>query len=164
MADLMACGTDQLRKPEETPDEFLEADIKKQARRLKIDRIARQQDAAENWRPPAPELSTSLTAALAKPREAIRHRVSRLIGLNHNTSLTGQYRPARGPSTGLAKSLADGNPLLGALPVQPAVRRVGFWNCEMDEDDFLDCIQTVGIMNTDKIELVHLRGRSRCAC
>jgi len=86
-------------------------------------------------------LSTSLTAALAKPREAVRHRVSRLIGLKHNTSLTGQYKT--GKTTfycGLEKSLADGNPLLGALPVQPAVRRVGFWNCEMDEDDFLDYI------------------------
>jgi hypothetical protein len=29
----------------------------------------------------------------------------------------------------------------------------------MDEDDFLDYIQTVGIMNTDKIELLHLRGQ-----
>ena len=67
--------------------------------------------------------------------------MSRLIGLKHNTSLTGQYKT--GKTTfycGLEKSLADGNPLLGALPVQPAVRRVGFWNCEMDEDDFLDCI------------------------
>jgi hypothetical protein len=160
VADLMACGTDQLRKPEATPDEFLEADIKKAARRIKINRMARQQDAAENWRPPPPELSTSLTAALAKPREAIRHRVSRLIGLKHNASLTGQYKT--GKTTfycGLARSLVDGSDFLGVLPVQPAVRRVGFWNCEMDEDDFLDYIQTVGIMNTDKIELLHLRGQ-----
>lgn len=160
VADLMACGTDQLRKPEETPDEFLEAEIKKAARGIKINRMARQQDAAESWRPPPPELSTSLTAALAKPREAIRHRVSRLIGLKHNASLTGQYKT--GKTTfycGLAKSLADGSDFLGVLPVQSAVRRVGFWNCEMDEDDFLDYIQTVGIMNTDKIELLHLRGQ-----
>jgi AAA domain len=60
---------------------------------------------------------------------------------------------------GLARSLADGSDFLGTLPVQPAVRRVGFWNCEMDEDDFLDYIQTVGIMNTDKIELLHLQGQ-----
>ena len=45
------------------------------------------------------------------------------------------------------------------LPVQPAVRRIGFWNCEMDEDDFLDYIRSVGIVNTDKIELLHLRGQ-----
>jgi hypothetical protein len=45
------------------------------------------------------------------------------------------------------------------LPVQPAVRRIGFWNCEMDEDDFLDYIRSVGIQNTDKIELLHLRGQ-----
>jgi len=92
VADLMACGTDQLRQDDETPDEFLEAEIKKAVRRLKINRMARQQDAADNWRPPPPELSTSLTAALAKPREAITHRVSRLIGLKHNASLTGQYK------------------------------------------------------------------------
>jgi hypothetical protein len=29
----------------------------------------------------------------------------------------------------------------------------------MDEDDFLDYIQTVGIMKTEKIELIHLRGQ-----
>lgn len=161
VAGLMACGTDQLREVDETPSaEDLRAEIEKQARRLKINRMARQLDAAENWRPPPAELSTSLTVALAKPREAIRHRVSRLIGLKHNASLTGQYKT--GKTTfycGLARSLADGSDFLGTLPVQPAVRRVGFWNCEMDEDDFLDYIQTVGIMNTDKIELLHLRGQ-----
>ena len=161
VADLMACRTDQLREVDETPSaDDLEAEIKRQARRIKINRMARQLDAAENWRPPPPELSTSLTAALAKPREAIRHRVSRLIGLKHNASLTGQYKT--GKTTFyccLARSLADGSDFLGTLPVQPAVRRVGFWNCEMDEDDFLDYIQTVGIMNTNKIELLHLRGQ-----
>jgi len=47
VADLMACGTDQLRQVDETPDEFLEAEIKKAVRRLKINRMARQQDAAD---------------------------------------------------------------------------------------------------------------------
>jgi hypothetical protein len=67
----MAGGTDQLHKPDETPteDEFLAAEIKKAARRLKINRMARQLDAAESWRPPPPELSTSLTAALANPEK-----------------------------------------------------------------------------------------------
>jgi hypothetical protein len=32
------------------------------------------------------------TPEVAKPREAVRHRVSRLIGLKHNASLTGQYK------------------------------------------------------------------------
>jgi hypothetical protein len=141
-------------------EQDLEAEIEEQARRIKINRLARQQDAAENWRPPPAELSMSLTTALAKPRQEIRHRVARLIGLKHNASLTGQYKT--GKTTfycGLARSLADGNDFLGVLPVQPAVRRVGFWNCEMDEDDFLDYIRSVGILNTNKIELLHLRGQ-----
>jgi hypothetical protein len=67
--------------------------------------------------------------------------------------------PLLEPLADVARSLADGSDFLGTLPVQPAVRRVGFWNSEMDEDDFLDYIQTVGIMNTEKIELIHLRGQ-----
>jgi hypothetical protein len=37
-----------------TTDE-LGAELEKAARRIKINRMARQQDAAENWRPPPPE-------------------------------------------------------------------------------------------------------------
>jgi hypothetical protein len=65
----------------------------------------------------------------------------------------------RCPYCGLARSLADGCDFLGVLPVQPAVRRIAFWNCEIDEDDFLDYIRSVRIQNTDKIELLHLRGQ-----
>src|SRR6476660_6350855 len=36
-------------------EQDLEAEIETQARRIKINRMARQQDAAENWRPPPPE-------------------------------------------------------------------------------------------------------------
>jgi hypothetical protein len=63
-----------------------------------------------------------------------------------------------GLSCDLAGALADGRPFLGSLAVEMPQGRIGFWNGEMDRDDFLDYTRPIGIQNPSKIETLHLRG------
>jgi hypothetical protein len=58
----------------------------------------------------------------------------------------------------LAGALADGRPFLGSLAVEMPQGRIGFWNGELDRDDFLDYTRPIGIQNPSKIETLHLRG------
>jgi RecA-family ATPase len=83
-------------------------------------------------------VSSSLLNDLAREREMVRYRIESLIGIRHNASLTGMYKTGKtGLACDLATALADGRPFLGSLAVEMPQGRIGFWNGEMDRDDFL---------------------------
>jgi hypothetical protein len=127
--------------------------------RLKGSEIAKRQLATEGWRNPPTEISSSLLDDLARPREVAPYRVQSLLGINHNASLTAQYKTGKtNLLCDLAGCLADGRPFLGQLAVKGPHGRIGFWNDEMDRDDFLDYFRPIGVIDQAKIVTAHLRG------
>jgi len=142
-----------------TPERLEDQQVAERVRLLRIDQRARQLLAADGWRYPPPEVSSSLLNDLAREREMVRYRIESLIGIRHNASLTGMYKTGKtGLACDLATALADGRPFLGSLAVEMPQGRIGFWNGEMDRDDFLDYTRPFGIQNPNKIETLHLRG------
>jgi hypothetical protein len=127
--------------------------------RLKGSEIAKRQLAIEGWRTPPAQISSLLLDDLARTREVAPYRVESLLGINHNASLTAQYKTGKtNLLCDLAGCLADGRPFLGQLAVRAPYGRIGVWNDEMDRDDFLDYVRPIGVIYQARIVTAHLRG------
>jgi hypothetical protein len=127
--------------------------------RLKGSEIAKRRLAIEGWRTPPAQISSLLFDDLARPREVAPYRVESLLGINHNASLTAQYKTGKtNLLCDLAGCLADGRPFLGQLAVRAPYGRIGVWNDEMDRDDFLDYVRPIGVIYQARIVTAHLRG------
>ena len=131
---------------------------------------ARRWMASRGWQPP--DGTAPLAAELSQPRRTLAHRIDGLAGWNHNVLIAGERKV--GKST-LLFNLAGGLSLAGCAPdgtawtpgcfLGPWTRcflggNVGYWNAEMDKDDFLDEFRKLPERAFDpaRIRPLHFRG------
>ncbi len=155
---------------EPTPDDVVEALIEADRRRAQLrqeaehqlfkreakrlaDALERQDERKPVWR--------SLTEQLRQPLNEIVYSVDQLLPLGGNALFAGRYKAGKTTFNGqLLKAWADGTPFLGQFEVHPDPERpnVTIFNYEMSEDQMQRWLARVGIVNTDRVNVVHLRG------
>ena len=102
---------------------------------------------------------TLTEAALARQPNVIE-RITMLHRVGYNTTITGPYKVGKTTFSGnLVRSLVDGDTFLDRFAVVPPTGRVGFLNYELDEQDFLEWLDAIGIRKTDQVAPLNLRGR-----
>ena len=121
--------------------------------------IVRREQAAQGLTLPPERDSYTVECYLADPRPPRVMRIAGLQGEKHFTVLAAQFKTGKTTLTAnLACSLADDKPFLENFNVTPAPGRVGFFNGEMDEEDFLEYLMAAGLKNTDGVAIWNLRG------
>lgn len=158
-------GPDEL-----TPDERVEALIEADAHRRKViegaeyelfkreirrvaDAMERKDDRKPVWR--------TLTEQLQQPLQEQLYAIDQLLPLGGNALFAGRYKAGKTTINGqLLKAWADRVQFLGQFDVHPDDERpnVTIFNYEMSEDQFQRWLAKVGIINTDRVNVVHLRG------
>lgn len=140
-----------------------EGELAREVARLHLKADARDQFAAErharNWS--APPDHGNLSAELKIPDEDTAWRFSNLLGVGHNAVLVAGRKVGKTTVVNnLIRSYADGDPFLGRFDVTDADAGIAVFNYEVDERQYRRWIRDVGIANTDRVFMLHLRGRS----
>lgn len=105
-----------------------------------------------------PPYRDTLTAELAEPRLPTRFAVQDLLPMGGNALLTAQYKAGKTTLvTELARCWVDRDPFLGRFDIH-ADRRVALFNYELSQNQYNEWLEQSGIVNTDAISVLHLRG------
>lgn len=86
------------------------------------------------------------------------YRIANLHAVGNFTTITASYKA--GKSTlmiNLVHSLLDNVPFLGQDVLRPE-GNIGYWNLEVEKNQFLKWIKDTGLKNDDKLKALHLRG------
>lgn len=145
-----------------TPDEWA-ASLAEETARLRLRAEAAEIHAAEQharlWTPPASH--GPLAAELALPDEVTPWRLRGLLGVGHNALLVAGRKAGKTTMiNNLARSAVDGDPFLGRFDVTPTERAVAIFNYEVDGPQYRRWLRETGIVNVDRVHVLHVRGRS----
>lgn len=141
------------------PWEFEKA-VDAEVRRIRVREAAHALVAAEHARdqPPLPAVRP-LRGFLAEPDPPVAYRVHGAWPAGGRIVFSAQNKAGKTTVVGnLLRSLADGEPLLGAWPTVPAGRVVLLDN-ELDERMLRRWLRDHAIANTDAVDVVPMRGR-----
>lgn len=97
------------------------------------------------------------------PDEEQLYSIDRLLPLGGNALFAGRYKAGKTTFNGqLLKAWADGAEFLGEFQCYPSddAPVVTIFNYEMSEGQFRRWLRRVGIINQDRVNVVHLRGLS----
>lgn len=134
-------------------------EVSLETHRLKVREAAKERHAADKAGVVELPVLTRLDAFLAIPDEDVTHRVAGLWPTGGRVVLSAQHKAGKTTLSGnLLRSLADGEPFLGAFDVMPAARVVLVDN-ELDPRMLRRWLRDQGIENTATVELIPLRGR-----
>jgi AAA domain len=101
-----------------------------------------------------------LTDLLGEPDTDAQYRIDRLAPAQGRVLLSAQYKAGKSTLVGnLLRSLADGNAFLGRFPVITQAQRVVLLDNELSENTMRRWLRDQGIANTDRVDVVTLRGR-----
>lgn len=128
---------------------------KREARRL-ADAMERKDVRQPEW--------LSLTEQLERPQEEQVYSIDRILPLGGNALFAGRYKSGKTTFNGqLIKAWADGDLFLGQFRCYPDPERpvVTIFNYEMSEGQFHRWLRKVKIVNTDNVQVVHMRGMSQ---
>lgn len=107
--------------------------------------------------PPTP---VTLTDLLARHLDPIRYRVSGLWPIGGRIVLAAPAKAGKSTAVmNLVHALADGLDFLGAYPVHPPAGRIIVIDNELDDRQIQENYAAQGILNTDKITVIPLRGK-----
>lgn len=136
-----------------------EQDVAKQRYRTKVLTRARLEDSALTFTEPPEDTGGTLDALLKKEFVARPFYIDKLLMERHIITITGQAKSGKTTLTGnVVKSLVDGNEFLNQFAVNKISGRVGMWNCEMDEQDYITYLAAMNIQNTGAVAIKNLRG------
>lgn len=140
-------------------DEF-EADVEYHLNALRAKDEAKrrydEQSRAEVGLPPV----RNLTDLLAEPDTEIVYRIDRLAPKGGRVMMAGQAKSGKTHVGGnLVRSLVDGHPLLGRFTVNEPAQRVVVIDTELSENMVRRWLRDQGIVNTDRVDVIALRGR-----
>lgn len=125
---------------------------REEAKRL----YATERAAAEFRIPPS---VLTLREQLLQPREATRYAIESLLPVHGNALLTAQYKTGKTTFiTALLKAYADSELFLGRFAVHPKPGRIAVWNYELSQAQYDEWLEQAGIVNTDAVSVLHLRG------
>lgn len=120
-------------------------------------RLLTAERAALEFREP-PSVPT-LTEELQRPDEPVRYAVAGLLPEGGNALLTAQYKTGKTTTVNdLIRAFADSEPFLGHFEVTPRQGRIAVFNYELSEQQYRAWLREVGIVNTDAVSVLHLRG------
>lgn len=106
-----------------------------------------------------PSYTRSLTEELALPDEPASYAVDELLPAGGNALLAAGFKAGKTTLlTNLVRAYADGVPFLGRYPVTPGVGRIAVFNYELSPGQYRRWLRETGIVNTDRIAVLHLRG------
>lgn len=101
-----------------------------------------------------------LTDLLGEPDADAQYRIDRLAPAQGRVLLSAQYKAGKSTVVGnLLRSLADGDPFLGRFPVTTQSQRVVLIDNELSENTMRRWLRDQGIITTDRVDVVALRGR-----
>lgn len=107
------------------------------------------------------EFVNNLREELLLPEEEIDWVIPHLIPSGANITITAQYKAGKTTLVNnLAKSLADNTKFLNYFNPPNHDGRIVIFNYEVSENQYRRWMKDVAIENSDKITLVHLRGKS----
>lgn len=140
---------------------LFQAAVMRESHRLRVLAAAREQLAneehAKHWKPPAS--FGSLTEELSRPDEAAEWRIKGLLGVGHNAIVVAKRKAGKTTLIGnLVRSLVDCESFLGRFDVTPGTGAVAIFNYEVDERQYRRWLRETGIINTDQVHVLHLRG------
>lgn len=144
--------------PEMTDHQAVEQEAKRLRARHEAQRIVAQETAGAGWTPPIIGRD-SLSDQLKAKRETPRYHIDGLLGWHHNVDVAAPFKTGK-TTFGLngVRSLVDEVPFLDRPARLPDGMRVGWWNGEMERDDFLDYARPLKIKHPELVEPLHLRG------
>lgn len=155
-----------------TPDDYIEQLIEEDAYKRRLQEAAeyelfkreyrRLADAMEHADDRKPEW-VSLSQELLIPDDEERYSIDKLLPLGGNALFAGQYKAGKTTFNGqLIKAWADGVPFLGEFACTPDPERpnVTLFNYEMSRGQMRHWLRGVGVTNTDRVNVVNLRGMS----
>lgn len=106
-----------------------------------------------------PEIHDNLTIELQQPDEEAKYLINELFPTGGNITLTAEYKSGKTTLiNNVVKSLVDDHPFLGKYGVNDHDRNVVIFNYEVEPRQYRQWMREVGIINTDRVKLVHLRG------
>lgn len=137
-------------------------EVAAEVRRQRIQKEARKQvtslEFAATWEEP-PSLM-SLTEELLLPDDPVRYRIESLLTSDGNAVLAAGFKAGKTTlCNNLLRSLADGGKFLNRFEVQIPEGRIASFNYEVAEGQYRNWLRKVGIIDTDRVCLLNLRGR-----
>lgn len=146
----------------DSPPEVHAAKVLAELERLRVRAEAAQWHAAEQhsalWTPPT-DLGV-LTKELMLPDAGPEWRIRGLLGAGHNAILVAGRKAGKTTMINeLTRSLVDGDPFLGKFEVEGPSPKVAIFNYEVDERQYRRWLRKHGIVNTDNVYVLHLRGK-----
>lgn len=153
-------GSESYRLGRTLPDPVVEEHKGRLRALRRAHRELEHEELAASWTPP-PSGRSSLADDFAAERPPRVYAVDSLLGDGHNAALTAQFKTGKTTFLGnLTQAFADGTPFLGQFPVRQLAGRVGIWNYEMEEDDFIDYLRGLGIAHPERVATRHIKGYS----
>jgi len=102
----------------------------------------------------------NLTDLLAEPDTETAYRIENLAPAGGRVMLTAQAKMGKTHLVGnLVRSLVDGHPFLGRFGINGQARRVVVIDTELSENMLRRWLREQGIVNTDRVDVIALRGR-----
>ena len=139
-------------------DYLTQQEIKLARAKRTAKKLLDQEEAAQNYHEPV--FVRTLTDELKLPVEDVKWTIKDVFPTGANVTLTAQYKAGKTTLiNSLARSLADGTQFLNYFAQPEHKGRVVIFNYEVSENQYRRWMNDVSIENSDKITLVHLRGK-----
>lgn len=144
------------RLPKKTHEKYIDEVARREARHR-----ADAEEAAKQWS--GLGSSAKLNVSMDNLPPTVDWLIPGMLGSHHNFLLIGKFKS--GKTTLLAsllRSLLDGYKFLDHFDVSDtaADKRIGIWNGEMDDDEFISYMKNADIRNGHMAEVMHLRGKN----
>lgn len=116
---------------------------------------------AGQWVVPPDDVSYTMDVGFTKQFEPRPSYIAGLLYERNIVTITGAPKIGKTTLTGnIVRCLVDEVPFLGEFETQRPERRVGMWNGEMDEEDYVNYLRAMNIRNPGKLAACNLRGRN----
>lgn len=133
-------------------------EIKMSRARRMAKKVLDAEEAESNYHTPI--YVRSLSDELKLPIEEVKWTIKDVFPTGANVTLTAQYKAGKTTLiNSLAKSLADGEKFLNYFDQPDHNGRIVIFNYEVSENQYRRWMNDVAIESSDKITLVHLRGK-----
>jgi hypothetical protein len=120
--------------------------------------VVAQERHARTWSPPVSY--GTLERELTIPAPVVSWRFKGMLGAGHNAMLIATRKAGKTTLVNHSvRCLADGDAFLGRFDTTPVDGGIAVFNYEVGAEQYRDWMRDVGIQNTDKVHMLHLRGK-----
>jgi hypothetical protein len=106
-----------------------------------------------------PEAPMNLAEELARDYPPLTARIEGLSWVGSRVTVAGKAKAGKTTlGINIVRSLADGTPFLGNIPVTPPEGNIGYLNYEMSPSQFITWMRKAGIKRPDRVVPLNLQG------